>query len=131
MDRLAKKHETARTLVPEPIVRYAKDAEIGIIAYGSTDVAMEECQVQLRQEHEIDFHYLRIRALPFTDHLKDFVSRCQRVYVVEQNRDGQMGDLICLEAKGEQQKIRKVLHYEGVPIDARWITDQVMASEKG
>jgi len=131
MDRLAKKHETARTLVPEPVVRYAKGAEIGIIAYGSTDVAMVECQEQLRQEHGIDFHYLRIRALPFTDHLKDFVSRCQRVYVVEQNRDGQMGDLICLKVKGEQEKIRKVLHYDGLPIDARWITDQVLAYEKG
>ena len=82
MDRLAKKHDTARTLVPEPIVRYTKGAEVGIITYGSTDVAMEECQEQLRQEHGIDIHYFRIRALPFTDHLKDFVSRCQRVYVV-------------------------------------------------
>ena len=131
MDRLAKKHETARTLVPEPIVRYAKGAEIGIITYGSTDVAMEECQEQLRREHGIDIHYLRIRALPFTEHLKDFVSRCQRVYVVEQNRDGQMGDLICLEVKDEQGKIRKVLLYDGLPIDARSITDQVMAYERG
>jgi 2-oxoglutarate ferredoxin oxidoreductase subunit alpha len=92
---------------------------------------MEECQEQLRREHGIDIHYLRIRALPFTEHLKDFVSRCQRVYVVEQNRDGQMGDLICLEVKDEQGKIRKVLLYDGLPIDARSITDQVMAYERG
>ena len=131
MDRLAKKHDTARTLVPESIVRYAKGAEIGIITYGSTDVAMEECQEQLRQEHGIDIHYLRIRALPFTGHLKEFLSRCQRVYVVEQNRDGQMGDLIFLEVKDEQGKIRKVLHYDGLPIDAKSITDQVMAYERG
>jgi 2-oxoglutarate ferredoxin oxidoreductase subunit alpha len=131
MDRLAKKHETARTLVPEPIVRYTKGAEVGIITYGSTDVAMEECQEQLRQEHGIDIHYFRIRALPFTDHLKEFLSRCQRVYVVEQNRDGQMGDLIFLEVRDEQGKIRKVLHYDGLPIDARSITDQIMAYERG
>ena len=59
------------------------------------------------------------------------MSRCQRVYVVEQNRDGQMGDLIFLEVRDEQGKIKKVLHYDGLPIDARSITDQVMAYERG
>ena len=131
MDRLAKKYETAKLLVPEPIVQYRDGAEIGIITYGSTDVAMEECQERLRREQEIDIHYLRIRALPFTDHLKDFVSRCQRVYVVEQNRDGQMADLIRLEVSNEHGKIRKILHYTGIPIDAGTITDQVVEYEKG
>ena len=131
MDRLAKKYETAKTLVPEPIVQDKEGVEIGLIAYGSTDVSMAECQEQLRTEYGIDINYLRIRALPFTHHLKEFVSRCRRVYVVEQNRDGQMGDLIRLEVESDQEKIRKILHYKGLPIDARFITNQVRAYEKG
>ena len=131
MDRLAKKYETAKKFVPEPIVQFSNGAEVGIITYGTTDAAMEECQEQLRQEQGVDINYLRIRALPFTHHLHEFVSRCQRVYVVEQNRDGQMGDLIRLEVGNEEGKIRKVLHYSGLPIDARSITDQVMEYEKG
>jgi 2-oxoglutarate ferredoxin oxidoreductase subunit alpha len=131
MDRLARKYETAKKFVPEPIVQFSDGAEVGIITYGSTDAAMEECQEQLSQEQGVDINSLRIRALPLTHHLQEFVSRCQRVYVVEQNRDGQMGDLIRLEVGNEEGKIRKVLHYSGLPIDARSITDQVMAYEKG
>ena len=131
MDRLAKKYETAKKFVPEPIVQFSDGAEVGIITYGTTDAAMEECQEQLRQEQGLQINYLRIRALPLTHHLQEFVNRCQRVYVVEQNRDGQMGDLIRLEVSNEQGTIRKVLHYSGLPIDARSITDQVMEYEKG
>ena len=85
----------------------------------------------LRSEHGIEVNYMRIRALPFTSHLKEFVGRCKRVYSVEQNRDGQMGDLIRLEVEGDQDKIVKILHYQGLPLDARFITDQVIAHEKG
>ena len=131
MDRLARKMETAKTLIPQPIVEYQEGAEIGILTYGSTDVPMVECREQLRSEHGIDFHYMRIRALPFTSHLKEFVGRCKRVYAVEQNRDGQMGDLIRLEVEGDQDKVVKILHYQGLPLDARFITNQVIAHEKG
>jgi len=131
MDRLAKKIETAKTLIPQPIIEYQEGAEIGIIAYGSTDVPMVECQEQLRSEHGINVNYLRIRSLPFTSHLKEFVGRCKRIYAVEQNRDGQMGDLICLEVGSDQGKIVKILHYKGLPLDARFITNQVIAHEKG
>ena len=132
MARLAKKYETAKMLVPEPIVQYRNGAQVGIIAYGSTDVAMEECQEQLRHEQGIDVNYFRIRALPLTHHLREFVSRCKRLYVVEQNHHGQVGDLIRLETGGEDQgKIRKVLLNTGIPIDARSITEQVMLYEEG
>ena len=131
LDRLARKHRTARSLVPEPVVRYRDGAEIGIIAYGSTDAAMEECEAQLLEEYGIVAHYLRLKALPFTKHLVEFVGRCRRVYVVEQNHDGQMNDLIRLEVGKEQEKITPVLHYSGLPIDARFITDAIVAHEKG
>ncbi|MEE2822363.1 MAG: 2-oxoacid:acceptor oxidoreductase subunit alpha [Acidobacteriota bacterium] len=131
MDRLAKKFETAKSLIPQPIVEYSEGAEIGLIAYGSTDVPMAECREQLRCEYGIDFNYMRIRALPFTAHLKEFVGRCKRVYSVEQNRDGQMGDLIRLTVEADSVKVTKILYYGGLPLDARFITDQVRAHEKG
>ena len=131
MNRLARKYRTAAKRVPEPIVDYNEDAEIGIIAYGSTDVPMRECLDQLSKEYSISSHYLRIRALPFTHHLQEFVDRCKRVYVVEQNRNGQMADLIRLELGEGQRKIRKILHYKGIPIDARFISDHLTASERG
>ncbi len=130
MDRLAKKHETARKIVPQPIVHYAEGAEIGIVFYGSTEAAMQECIDQLRQEYEIDVNHLRIRALPLSAQVSEFVSRCRRVYVVEQNRDGQLADLIQLEAPSQTAKIRKLLHYKGIPIDARFITDKIVNFEK-
>lgn len=131
MDRLARKHETAKKYVPQPLIRYHEGAEVGLIVFGSTDAAMEECQDQLRREYGIETHYFRIRALPLTSHLREFISRCRRVYVVEQNRDGQMADLVKLEVGEDAIKVRKVLHYTGIPIDARFVTDEVVACEKG
>ena len=131
MDRLARKYQTAAKRVPEPIAEYNEGAEIGIIAYGSTDVPMKECLDQLHKEHATSTNYLRIRAFPFTCHLQEFVDRCKRVYVVEQNRSGQMADLIRLELGEGHRKIRNVLHYKGLPIDARFISDQVITGEKG
>ena len=131
MDRLARKYQTAAKRVPEPIAEYNEGAEIGIIAYGSTDVPMKECLDQLHKEHATSTNYLRIRAFPFTYHLQEFVDRCKRVYVVEQNRSGQMADLIRLELGEGHMKIRNVLHYKGLPIDARFISDQVITGEKG
>lgn len=131
MDRLARKHETAKKYVPQPLIRYHEGAEVGLIVFGSTDAAMEECQDQLRREYGIETNYFRIRALPLTSHLREFISRCRRVYVVEQNRDGQMADLVKLEVGEDAIKVRKVLHYTGIPIDARFVTDEVVACEKG
>ena len=131
VDRLARKYENAKEIVPQPVVEYEDGAEIGLIAYGSTDVPISECRDQLSKEYGVIFNYLRIRALPFTHHIQEFVSRCKRVYVVEQNRDGQMADLVRLEVGEEQSKIRTILHYKGLPVDARFISDHVMAHEKG
>ena len=131
VDRLAWKYEKAKEIVPQPVVEYEDGVEIGLMAYGSTDIPMSECRDQLSKEYGVTFNYLRIRALPFTHHVQEFVSRCERVYVVEQNRDGQMADLVRLEVGEDQNKIRTILHYKGLPVDARFITDHVMAHEKG
>ncbi len=127
VDRLLRKLDTARQHVPQPEVDVVEGASLGLIVYGSTEDAMAECRDQLRREYGTESSALRIRALPFTRHLAEFVAAHDTVYVVEQNRDGQMGDLIRLEVGQDQGKIHKILHYNGLPIDARFITDHIVA----
>jgi 2-oxoglutarate ferredoxin oxidoreductase subunit alpha len=115
--------------VPAPIVDRQPRAKIGFIAYGTTDFPLQESRHQLTSERDIETSYLRLRALPFTHEVKAFVANHDRIYVVEQNRDGQMGDLIRLEVGEDQKKIRKILHYTGLPCDARSITDAVLRME--
>jgi 2-oxoglutarate/2-oxoacid ferredoxin oxidoreductase subunit alpha len=129
VDRLAKKYETAKLFVPPPVVDVRDGAKIGFIAYGTTHWALEESRDQLRRESDVETSYFRLRALPFTDELKQFVASHDRVYVVEQNRDGQMADLIRLELGEDQRKLRKILHYTGLPCDARTISDAVLKME--
>jgi 2-oxoglutarate/2-oxoacid ferredoxin oxidoreductase subunit alpha len=128
VDRLKKKVETAKLFVPKPVIDQ-RDTRIGFIAFGTTDFSLQESRHQLRTERGIETSYLRLRALPFTDEVRDFVSRHDRVYVVEQNRDGQLGDLLRLEVEEEQSKIRKILHYDGLPCHARFISDAVELAE--
>ena len=104
-------------------------AKIGFVAFGSSHLATLKSQHQLRSERGLEVSYFRLRALPFTDELKQFVDEHDHVYVIEQNRDGQMGDLVRLEVGEDQRKIRKILHYDGLPIDARFITDAVVEME--
>lgn len=130
MNRLARKFDTARKYVPRPDVQMAPKAKIGIIACGSSHFAVEESRDQLRDEAKIPVSYLRVKALPFTDDLKKFVEAHEHVYVVEQNRDGQLRDLIRLELPEKSTKIRSVRHFDGLPIDARFITDAILDQER-
>ncbi|MGZ5443895.1 MAG: 2-oxoacid:acceptor oxidoreductase subunit alpha [Thermoanaerobaculia bacterium] len=129
VDRLAKKYETARLFVPKPVIDQRDGAKIGFIAFGTTTWALEESRDQLRRERGVETSYFRLRALPFTDELDAFIAAHDRIYVVEQNRDGQMADMIRLAAGEDQRKIRKILHYTGLPCDARTITDAVLQME--
>ncbi len=130
MDRLARKHETARKAVPQPVIDEPEGAAIGIIAMGSADVAMDECRDQLRGEYGMESAYLRLRALPASQQVMSFIARYPRVYVVEQNRDAQVFDILRLEAGKEQGKLRSIRHYDGLPIDARFVSDRIMQSER-
>ena len=129
VDRLAQKYETAKQYVPKPVVDRRPNAKLGFIAFGTTDWPLQESRHQLRSEKGVETSYFRLRALPFTSELHDFVRAHDRVYVVEQNRDGQMGDLIRLEVGDDQHKIRKILHYTGLPCDARSITNALLNME--
>jgi 2-oxoglutarate/2-oxoacid ferredoxin oxidoreductase subunit alpha len=130
MDRLNRKFETARARVPGPTVEDEENADFGLIAYGSTHWAMLEARDQLRGEHGLKSSYCRVRAFPFHASIKEFVHRHRRVYVVEQNRDGQLSSLLRLEAYPEDVvKLRSIRHYSGLPVDARSVTDSIMSQE--
>jgi 2-oxoglutarate ferredoxin oxidoreductase subunit alpha len=130
MDRLARKFETARKHVPKPVVQNNPKAKIGFIGYGTSHYATEESRDQLREETKVETSYFRLRAYPFTEELAAFVDAHERIYVIEQNRDAQLLQLMKLELTPERvSKLRSVLHYNGLPIDARSVTDDVLAQE--
>jgi 2-oxoglutarate/2-oxoacid ferredoxin oxidoreductase subunit alpha len=130
MDRLSRKFDTARKLVPRPIVEKNPKAKIGFIAFGTSHFATQESRDQLREETSVETSYFRLRGYPFTDELAAFIDTHDRLYVIEQNRDAQLLQLMKLELSPERQlKLRSVLHYNGLPIDARSITDDVLAQE--
>jgi 2-oxoglutarate/2-oxoacid ferredoxin oxidoreductase subunit alpha len=130
MDRLNRKFETARQYVPRPVIDSNAKAKIGFIAYGTSEYATQESRDQLRIETKVETSYFRLRAYPFTEDLSRFIDAHERIYVIEQNRDAQLLQLMKLELTPEQQtKLRSVLHYNGLPIDARSITDDVLSQE--
>ncbi len=130
VDRLLRKFDTARTAVPAPELDARVGARVGLIAYGTSHWAVAESRDQLRDELHLDTSYLRLRAYPFTADLGAFIDAHDRVYVIEQNRDAQMLGLMRLELSGHQiGKLRSVRHYNGLPIDARSITDEIRAHE--
>jgi 2-oxoglutarate ferredoxin oxidoreductase subunit alpha len=129
MERLARKFETARSYVPRPVVA-DRGTKIGIIAYGSSDFAVSESRDQLKAEYRLDADYLRIRAFPFTREVHEFVDKHERVYVVDQNRDAQMLSLLKLDLNpSHTPKLRSVRHFNGLPIDARSVTDDIISQE--
>ena len=131
LDRLSRKFDTARTMVPGPVVQNEPEARAGIIAFGSSHWAVEESRDQLREETGLKTSYLRLRGYPFTPEVDEFIRRHDRVYVVEQNRDAQMRSLLLMDGDPAlATRLRSVLHYNGLPIDARSITDAIQQQER-
>jgi 2-oxoglutarate/2-oxoacid ferredoxin oxidoreductase subunit alpha len=125
MQRLLKKFETAKELVPQPVLhRAAKGSRFGVIYYGSTSPAMDEALAILEGD-AMDVDALRVRAFPFQDEVIDFVASHDHVFVVEQNRDGQLRTLLVAEGMLSPEKLTPVLHYDGTPITARFIHSQI------
>ena len=132
LDRLARKFDTARTLVPKPEIEVVRGAKIGVIGYGTTHWAIVESRDELRNESKIETSYLRLRAYPFTKEVFDFINTHDRVYLIEQNRDAQMLSLLKMECNVEQfAKLRSILHYVGLPIDGRSVTEELVKQERG
>jgi 2-oxoglutarate ferredoxin oxidoreductase subunit alpha len=126
MLRLARKFETARTLVPSPLQLGTGDASIGIIAFGSSHWAILEARQQLERELNLATDYLRIRAYPFSPEVEAFVASHERVFVVEQNRDGQLLNLLKVDLNPALlTRLYSVRHFNGLPIDARTVTTAI------
>jgi 2-oxoglutarate ferredoxin oxidoreductase subunit alpha len=125
MQRLLKKFETAKDLVPEPQLRRAtKGSRFGVIYYGSTAPAMDEA-LELLERDAMGVDALRVRAFPFCDDVIEFANQHEHVFVVEQNRDGQLRTLLIAEGMLGPEKLTPVLHYDGTPITARFIHREI------
>jgi len=129
MERLRRKFEGARAALPPPVVTGA-GARVGLLAHGSSDPALREALVQLQQEAGFDADYLRVRAWPFAAAVRDFVAAHDRVYVIEQDRDAQLLALLKLDLDpAVAARLRSVAHVTGMPLDARSVTDEILAQE--
>lgn len=130
MDRLRRKFETLRTQVPAPEVVDVPGAAVGLVCCGTSRYAVEESCDQLAREYGLNAAWLRLKAYPFTAELARFINSCERIYVIDQNRDGQLLALLRLEAPAEHiAKLRSVRYYGGMPLDARTVTDGIMRQE--
>ena len=125
MQRLLRKFETAKSLVPQPLARPSKEkANLGVIYYGSTSAAMDEALAALEQKG-VHLDALRIRAFPFAEELVEFIHAHEQVFVVEQNRDAQLQKLIVNECAIDPGRFISILHFDGTPITARFITKAI------
>jgi 2-oxoglutarate ferredoxin oxidoreductase subunit alpha len=132
LDRLARKLATARGLMPAAVLEEEDGAEVGVIGFGSSHWGIAESRDQLRREAGLRTSYLRLRGYPFGPEVEAFVRRCERVYVVEQNRDAQLRALVTLDLDPLLvARLRSVRHYDGLPLDARTITESILAQEGG
>jgi 2-oxoglutarate ferredoxin oxidoreductase subunit alpha len=126
MDRLLKKLRTAATMVPPAILtKAATPTKLGAIYFGSTGAPMTEADEMLTREHGVTLDLLRLRAFPFGAEVEAFIAEHDKIFVVEQNRDGQMRTLLINELEIDPKKLIRVLHYDGTPITARFITDTI------
>ena len=126
MDRLLKKWETAKKLVPRAVIDATAGSDIGLVSIGSCDGAIHEAMDVLKAEG-VGVDYMRVRAFPFSEDVERFLSAHRLLFVVEQNRDAQFKSLLTLETKVEKSKLHSLLSYDGLPISSQFIVDGVLA----
>jgi 2-oxoglutarate ferredoxin oxidoreductase subunit alpha len=125
MQRLLRKFETAKKLVPAPVRTDAKQpTRRGVIYFGSTSAAMREA-LDVLEGQGIHLDAMRVRGFPFAKEVLDFIAAHEQVFVVEQNRDAQLRTLIVTEGGVDPAKLVPVLHYDGTPITERFITGAI------
>jgi len=129
VDRIKRKIDAAVRDLPAPVLEGDGSAEIGILHYGSTRYAVEEARDRLTEDG-IRTRAMRIRAVPLHDEVIEFIHSCKVVYVAEQNRDGQMADIVRLKVPGSAGKIRKVLDYAGLPMTADPIVQAITSDSR-
>ena len=126
MMRLKKKFVTAKKYMPKPVVVSTEGAKVAVIAYGSTESAINEARDQLANEHGIKTDFMRIRAVPFTQEVDEFVKNYDQVFVVEMNRDGQLHQLLSLAYPEQVPNLRSVAFGDGMPASAKWILEGIL-----
>ena len=126
-DRLKKKFETAKALVPKAVVRSERNRDLGVLSLGSCDGAVREA-LDILGRRGIHADYLRVRGFPFGQEVENFLAAHETVFVVEQNRDAQLKSLLILETAVEKSKLQSILHYSGLPISSDCIVDGVLTS---
>ena len=124
LHRLARKFETARTIVPKPVVDDVEEANIGIISLGSNDTAIQEARDRLRKAG-VETSYLRVRALPINQTVRDFIASHDKVIVIENNYDGQLHKILVTEEPAYATRLLSAAKCDGLPLSARWITETV------
>jgi 2-oxoglutarate ferredoxin oxidoreductase subunit alpha len=125
LERLKKKHNTAKQYVPAPILHETRGAEVGILCYGSTESAVQEARAQLAAAG-LKSSLMRVRALPFTKEVDKFLEKYEQIVVVEMNRDGQMYQLLCVDYPALAPKLLSVAYQDGLPASAKWIREGIL-----
>jgi 2-oxoglutarate ferredoxin oxidoreductase subunit alpha len=126
VDRLLRKFKRARALVPPPVVEATGTSEIGLVAVGSCRGAVTEAR-DILAKRGIPIDYMRIKAFPFTKEVETFMASHEKIFVVEQNRDGQLRSLLTLETDVPKSKLHSILHYSGLPMTSKEVVEAVLA----
>jgi 2-oxoglutarate ferredoxin oxidoreductase subunit alpha len=127
MLRLKKKFVTAKQYVPKPVIYKTAGAKVAIIAYGSTESAVIEARDQLQKDHGLTTDFLRVRAIPFSPEVDEFVKNYDQIFVVEMNRDGQLHQLLSLAYPERVSAFKSVAVGDGMPASAKWIREGILA----
>ena len=127
MQRLKKKYVTAKGYVPKPVLFNGTGAKSAIMAYGSTEAAINEARDQLAQEHDLVTDFMRVRAFPFSPEVDEFVKKYDQIFVVEMNRDGQLHQLLSLDYPEHVMKFKSVAYGDGMPASAKWVREGILA----
>jgi 2-oxoglutarate/2-oxoacid ferredoxin oxidoreductase subunit alpha len=127
MNRLKKKFVTAKQYLPKAVTDMREGARTGVIAYGSTEAAINEARVQLEKQYGMKTSFLRVRSLPFTSDVDDFVHAHDQIYVVEMNRDGQLHQLLTVAYPEAALNLKSVAFGDGMPASAKWVREGILA----
>ncbi|NQY13837.1 MAG: 2-oxoacid:acceptor oxidoreductase subunit alpha [Henriciella sp.] len=123
VDRLLAKWESAKSAVPAPIVqKAASQTRYGMIAIGTSDAAATEARTRLEADG-MPVDYMRVRAFPFTDEVEAFMADHDEVFIIEQNRDAQLLNMLLTETNVPREKLIPILHYSGEPLNYRFVCD--------
>lgn len=127
LDRLTRKFETAKALVPAAIIENRGARSIGLVSFGSCDGAVREA-LDILKARGVVADYMRVRAFPFGPEVEEFLAAHEQLFVVEQNRDAQLKSLLALETSTPKAKMHSLLHYDGLPVSAGFIVDGILAA---